>query len=165
MKFPLRFLSVLSLLFVSACASRVIGADNAQMTLNGESAKPGDYKPEDVQNLVLDNGVVKITFGHDARQDISATSVIKHGQELAHNLHGVVPRDTDAQRTFYHDYNASGGYLHVRVVRIVKNTPELVHFALIDTNAPGLEDHYVMLKGESGIHPYVIIHGRFNGEM
>ena len=28
-----------------------------------------------------------------------------------------------------------------------------------------LEDHYVMLKGESGIHPYVIIQGQFGGEM
>jgi rhamnogalacturonan endolyase len=55
--------------------------------------------------------------------------------------------------------------MHTRVVRIVKNTPDLVHFALIDTGTPYLEDHYVMLKGESGIHPYVIIKGTFNGEM
>ena len=66
------------------------------MTLNGEPAKPGDYSPNDIKDLVLDNGLLKITFGHDARNDISATSVIKNGRELAHNLHGVVPRDTDA---------------------------------------------------------------------
>jgi rhamnogalacturonan endolyase len=152
-----------------ACAqivpSRVLAADEVRMTLNGESARPGDYSPNDVKSLILDNGLLKITFGHDVRNDISATSVIKNHQELAHNLHGVVPRDTDAERTFYHDYNASGGYMHARIVRIVKNTPELVHFALIDTNAPELEDHYVMLKGESGIHPYVIIQGRSGGEM
>jgi len=57
--------------------------------------------------------------------------------------------------------------MHARIVRIIKNTPDLVHFALIDNDpaSPYLEDHYVMLKGESGIHPYVIIKGGFNGEM
>ena len=135
------------------------------MTLNGQPARPGDYSPNVIQALILDNGLLKITFGPDARNDISATSVVKNGRELAHNLHGVEPRDTDAHRTFYHDYNASGGYLHARVVKIVKNTPGLVHFALIDTNSPYLEDHYVMLQGESGIHPYVIIKGQFRGEM
>jgi rhamnogalacturonan endolyase len=144
---------------------QVRAADEVRMTLNGGPAKPGDYSPNDIKDLVLDNGLLKITFGHDTRNDISATSVIKNGQELAHNLHGVVPRDTDAGRSFYHDYNASGGYMHARIVRIVKNTPALVHFALIDTGTPALEDHYVMLAGESGIHPYVIIRSPFNGEM
>jgi rhamnogalacturonan endolyase len=148
-----------------AFSDSAVAADAVRMTLNDELAKVGDYSPDVVTNLVLDNGLLKITFGHDTRHDISGTSVIKNGQELAHNLHGVVPRDTDAGRTFYHDYSASGGYMHARIVRIVKNTPDLVHFALIDTNSPGLEDHYVMLKGESGIHPYVIIHGPFGGEM
>ena len=135
------------------------------MTLNGQPAAVGDYSPADIKDLILDNGLLKITFGHDVRNDISATSIIKNGQELAHNLHGTVPRDTDGGRTFYHDYNASQGYMHMRLVKIIKNTPDLVHFALIDTNSPYLEDHYVMLKGESGIHPYVIIKGQFGGEM
>ena len=165
MRFALRFCALLLIASALLFPSRAPAANEAQMILNGEPAKPGDYSPNDVKDLVLDNGLLKITFGHDARQDISATSVIKNGRELAHNLHGVVPRDTDARRTFYHDYNASGGYLHARVVRIVKNTPGLVHFALLDTNSPRLEDHYVMLRGESGIHPYVIIQGQFGGEM
>jgi rhamnogalacturonan endolyase len=165
MKSLLLFCSCLVVTLAPVFSCRILAADNVQMMLNGAPAKTGDYSPDDVKELVLDNGLLRITFAHDARHDISATSVIKSGQELAHNLHGVVPRDTDAGRTFYHDYNASGGYLHARIVRIVKNTPELVHFALIDTNSPQLEDHYVMLKGESGIHPYVIIKGRSNGEM
>jgi rhamnogalacturonan endolyase len=168
MKFIFRFCACLLAALAPGCAHRVPGPPDVQMTLNGEPAKPGDYSPNEIKDLVLDNGLLKITFGHDARHDISATSVIKNGQELAHNLHGVVPRDTDAGRTFYHDYNASGGYLHARIVRIVKNTPDLVHFALIDTNSlrlDDLEDHYVMLKGESGIHPYVIIKGQSGGEM
>ncbi len=165
MSFVFRSCAFLLVALAPVCPSRALGAEEVKMILNGEPAKPGDYSPNDVKDLVLDNGLLKITFGHDTRQDISATSVIKNGQELAHNLHGVVPRDTDAGRTFYHDYSASGGYMHARVVRIVKNTPGLAHFALIDTNSPRLEDHYVMLQGESGIHPYVIIQGQFGGEM
>ncbi len=165
MKSILRLPSLLLLALSLVLIPRVHAANEMTMTLNGQPAKAGDYTPDQIKDLVLDNGLLKITFGHDARNDISATSVIKNGQELAHNLHGTVPRDTDGGRTFYHDYSASKGYLHVRIVRIVKNTPDLVHFALIDTGTPYLEDHYVMLKGESGIHPYVIIKGPFGGEM
>jgi len=161
MKLKFSFLAIL----LFAIAPVAHGGNEMRMTLNGEAAVAGDYTPDKIQSLVLDNGLVKITFGHDTRDDISAISVIKNGRELAHNLHGTVPRDTDGGRTFYHDYNASKGYLHARVVRIIENTPELAHFAIIDTGTPYLEDHYVMLKGESGIHPYVIIKGPFFGEM
>jgi hypothetical protein len=165
MKLMLRFPAILLVALAPVFASRVQAANEMHMTLNGLPATVGDYSPDEIKNLVLDNGLLKITFGHDARNDISATSIIKNGQELAHNLHGTVPRDTDGGRTFYHEYNASTGYLHARVVKIITNTPDLVHFAIIDTNSPYLEDHYVMLKGESGIHPYVIIKGQFGGEM
>ena len=165
-KLKLHFPAILLLAIAPALVSRVqAAAGDMTMTLNGQPAAVGDYSPADIKDLILDNGLLKITFGHDVRNDISATSIIKNGQELAHNLHGTVPRDTDGGRTFYHDYNASQGYMHMRLVKIVKNTPDLVHFALIDTNSPYLEDHYVMLKGESGIHPYVIIKGQFGGEM
>jgi hypothetical protein len=163
MKFISRFSATLLIALAPVFVSRA--ANEMQMTLNGQPAVVGDYSPSEITNLVLDNGLLKITFGHDVRNDISATSVVKNGTELAHNLHGTVPRDTDGGRTFYHEYNASQGYLHARVVKIIKNTPELVHFAIIDTNSPYLEDHYVMLKGESGIHPYVIIKGQYNNEM
>jgi rhamnogalacturonan endolyase len=160
-----RFPAILLFAIAPAFVSSIQAAGDVTMMLNDKPAEVGDYSPADIKDLVLDNGLLKITFGHDVRNDISATSIIKNGQELAHNLHGTVPRDTDGGRTFYHDYNASQGYMHARVVKIVKNTPDLVHFALIDTNSPYLEDHYVMLKGESGIHPYVIIKGQFGGEM
>jgi len=153
------------LLVALGFVSRSQAANEVSMTLNGQPAVVGDYSPDQIKDLVLDNGLLKITFGHDTRNDISATSVLKNGQELAHNLHGTVPRDTDGGRTFYHDYNASKGYMHAHVVKIIQNTPEIVHVALIDNTSPYLEDHYVMLKGESGIHPYVIIKGPFNGEM
>ena len=155
----------LILALTTRLVSSLHAANEVSMTLNGKPAPVGDYTPDKIQSLVLDNGLLKITFGHDYRNEISALSIIKNGTELAHNLHGTVPRDTDGRRTFYHDYNASTGYMHTRDVKILENTPELVHFALIDTGTPYLEDHYVMLKGESGIHPYVIIKGGFNGEM
>jgi len=146
--------------------SRVHAENEMTMTLNGEPAKVGDYARADVKELVLDNGLLKITFGPDTRGQISATSLVKNGQELLHNLNGVQPRDTDAKRSFYHDWSASGGMMTVASVKIIKNTPDLVHFALIGAGtSPYLEDHYVMLKGESGIHPYVIIKGQFGGEM
>src|SRR5450432_2073784 len=123
-RFPAILLAALAPVFVPC----VQAANEMQMTLNGQPAAVGDYRPDAITNLVLDNGLLKITFGHDARNDISATSVIKNGTELAHNLHGTVPRDTDGGRTFYHEYNASTGYLHARIVKIITNTPALVHF-------------------------------------
>jgi rhamnogalacturonan endolyase len=165
MKLMFRFCLILLVALASGFVSHGYAANEMTMMLNGQPAVAGDYGPDDVKDLVLDNGLLKITFGHDARNDISVTSLIKNGQELVHNLHGTVPRDTDGGRTFYHDYSASKGYMHARIIRIFQNTPDLVHFALIDNGTPYLEDHYVMLKGESGIHPYVIIKGEFNGEM
>jgi hypothetical protein len=166
MKFIFRFSAILLLALAPAFVSRVHAANEMSMTLNGEPAKPGDYAPADVKDLTLNNGLLKITFGPDTRGQISATSLVKNGQELLHNLNGVQPRDTDAKRSFYHDWSASGGMMTVASVKIIKNTPDLVHFALIGAGtSPYLEDHYVMLKGESGIHPYVIIKGQFGGEM
>lgn len=127
------------------------------MSINGAPAQPGDFKPADVQSLVMANGLLTITFGKDANGDFSATSVVKNGQELAHNLHGVEPRDVDAHRTFYLDSGAGRNHLVTDVVRVFKNTPELAHFAVVDNRELHLEHHFVMLKGESGVHPYVII--------
>lgn len=132
-------------------------ADGVSLTVNGVPAQPGDLKPADIQSLVLGNGLLTLTFGRDANGDFSATSVMKDGRELAHNLHGVEPRDVDAHRTFYLDSGAGKDHLVVDTVRIVKNTPELAHFAVIDHRALHLEHHFVMLKGESGVHPYVIV--------
>jgi rhamnogalacturonan endolyase len=166
MKLTFRFFTLLLIALSPVFVSRVQAENEMSMMLNGEPAKVGDYARADVKELVLDNGLLKITFGPDTRGQISATSLVKNGQELIHNLNGVQPRDTDAKRSFYHDWSASGGMMTVATVKIIKNTPDLVHFALIGAGtSPYLEDHYVMLKGESGIHPYVIIKGQFGGEM
>ncbi|MEO6567916.1 MAG: rhamnogalacturonan lyase B N-terminal domain-containing protein, partial [Opitutaceae bacterium] len=130
---------------------------SVQLTLNGVPAEAGDYKPRQIESLVLANGLLSITFGVDGNGDFSAISVMKNGRELAHNLHGVEPRDVDARRSFYLDTNAGRGHLEADTVRVVKNTPELAHIAVIDNRALHLEHHFVMLKGESGVHPYVIV--------
>lgn len=148
-------------LVLAACgaflAVGLASAADVTLTIDGAPAKPGDYKPADIKALVLQNGLVEITFGKDATGDFSAVSVKKGGKELAHNLRGVEPRDVDRNRTFYLDSGAGRGHLEVDTVRIVRNTPALAHFAVIDNRALHLEHHFVMLKDESGVHPYVIV--------
>lgn len=151
-----------------AVALPLAAASNVALTLNGKPGVAGDYKPADVTALTLDNGVVSITFGPDG----SATSLIKNGKELAHNLMGIVPRDKDAHRTWYIDYNAGGGHLVADNIRIVKVTPEMAHIAIIDSGAKSpfyLEHHILLAKGESGLYGYVICKNpknvRVGGEM
>ena len=158
---------------------------DASITINGQSAKVGDYKPADIDALVISSGNVQITFGkdpsranlpnprgggggagRDPAKDFSATSIIVNGKEIGHNIHGVEPRDVNARRSFYLD-SYTGTDLLCDTVKVVKNTPEMAHFAVCNapTANPHLEDHFVVLKGENGIHPYVIISGTQNGEM
>ncbi len=139
-----------------------------RLTLNGAPAAPGDYKPAGVQELTLANGLISITFGSDG----SATSLIKNGRELVHNLNGIVGRDPDRQRTWYIDYNAGRGRLVADTIRVVKATPEMAHIAVIDSGATStfyLEHHILLLRGESGLYGYVICrnpkHARLGGEM
>src|SRR5258708_2507020 len=93
---------------------------DVKVTLNSAAAVEGDYKPADVKELVLDNGLITITFGPDG----SATSLVKDGKELAHNLNGLGGRDVHRQRTWYIDYDAGRGRLAADNIRIVKLTPE-----------------------------------------
>ena len=158
---------------------------DVSLTVNGKPATPGVLKPADIDSLVISTGDLQITFakdparanlanprgggggaGRDPAKDFSATSVIVKGTEIGKNLHGVEPRDVNARRSFYLD-SYTGTDLLCDTVKIVKNTPELAHFAVCNApNAtPHLEHHFVMLKGESGIHPYVLISGNQNGEM
>jgi rhamnogalacturonan endolyase len=138
------------------------------ITLNGKPATPGDYKPASVNSLTLSNGLISIAFGADG----SATSLVKNGRELAHNLNGIVPRDKDAHRTWYIDYNAGGGHLVADIIRIVQVTPDMAHIAIVDsgeTSAFYLEHHILLMNGESGLYGYVICKNpknrRLGGEM
>jgi hypothetical protein len=91
---------LLSLALIAPLPS-VAAAGDVQLTLQGKPALTGDYKPADVTDLTMRNGQLAITFGSDG----SATSLIKNGQELVHNLNGIAPRDPDRHRTWYIDYS------------------------------------------------------------
>src|ERR1035437_1748622 len=95
-------------------------AGDVQLTLHGKPAVAGDYQPAGVTDLTMRNGLLAITFGSDG----SAASLIKNGQELVHNLNGIVPRDPDRHRNWYIDYSGGGGRLVADIIRVVKNTPE-----------------------------------------
>jgi rhamnogalacturonan endolyase len=154
--------------FFAVAAGLSAAAGDVVMTLNGKPAAAGDYKPADVQALTLDNGLLAITFGPDG----SATSLVKNGQELIHNLNGIVPRDTDAHRSWYIDYSGGGGRLIADVIRVVQVSPAMAHIAVIDNgenNRFPLEHHILLRKGESGLYGYVICRNpnnrRLGGEM
>ncbi|MDP9175835.1 MAG: polysaccharide lyase family protein [Planctomycetota bacterium] len=152
-----KILCGLALLLALAPAARAADAE-VSLVMNGQPAVPGDYKKSDVQSLVISNSLLSITFGRDTVGDFSATSVLKDGTELAHNLHGLVSRDVDRDRTFYLDSGAGRGHLIVGIVRIIKNTPEMAHFAVIDNTSPiYFEHHFILCKGLSGVYGYVIV--------
>jgi rhamnogalacturonan endolyase len=160
---------LLRTLLILVAALPLFGAvGDVELLLNAKSGVPGDYKPADVSELILRNGLISITFGPDG----SATSLMKNGKELAHNLNGIVPRDVDAHRTWYIDYNAGRGHLVADTIRIVKTTPEMAHIVIIDSGATSifyLEHHILLMKGESGLYGYVICRNpknqRLGGEM
>lgn len=157
---------ILRLAFLIAIAAPL--SARVEITLNSKPATPGDYKPADVTELTLRNGLLSITFGGDG----GATSLVKNGKELAHNLNGIVPRDKDAHRTWYIDYNAGNGHLVADIVRVVKVTPDMAHIAFVDsgeTSAFYLEHHIILMTGESGLYGYAICKNpknrRLGGEM
>jgi rhamnogalacturonan endolyase len=120
------------MLLVGTCARQTLAEDGVRLLMNGTPATVGEYKCDDIHSLVMDNGLVAITFGKDALGDFSATSLTKNGQELLHNLHGVEPRDIDHARSFYMDYGASTGRLSATRIKIISVSPTLIHFAVID---------------------------------
>lgn len=155
-------------IFCVLAAATLPLAARVELLLNGKPAAEGDYQPANVTDLTLRNGLISITFGGDG----SATSLVKNGQELVHNLNGIVPRDKDAHRTWYIDYNAGGGHLVADIIRVVKVTPDMVHIAIVDSGATSafyLEHHILLMTGESGLYGYVICKNpknrRLGGEM
>jgi rhamnogalacturonan endolyase len=157
------------ILLLAVSAVPLFGAaGDVEVLLNSQPAATGDYKPADVAELTLRNGQISIAFGPDG----SATSLVKDGRELAHNLNGIVPRDVDAHRTWYIDYNAGGGHLVADTIRIVQATPEMAHIAIIDSGTSSafyLEHHILLMRGESGLYGYAICRNpknrRLGGEM
>ncbi len=144
------------ILLLCLLAAPLFAAKNeVRLTLNGAPAVPGDYQPAAVTALTLDNGLIAITFGSDG----TATSLIKNGKELAHNLNGIAPRDPDRHHTWYIDYSGGGGRLVADNLRIVAATPRMAHIAIIDSGTTSrfyIEHHILLMKGESGLYGYAI---------
>jgi rhamnogalacturonan endolyase len=141
---------------------------DVRLTLNGAPGATGDYQPAAVTALTLDNGLISITFGSDG----TATSLIKNGRELVHNLNGIAPRDPDRHHTWYIDYSGGGGRLVADNIRIVKASPGMAHIAVIDSGVTSrfyIEHHILLMKGESGLYGYAICKNlknqRLGGEM
>ena len=153
---------------VNAAEAATPSGQGVKVLIGGEPARVGSYEfPAQVPELVLDNGLVRATFGRDdvgvptGWQDVSitATSIVVDGTELAHNLNGVDPRDPDRQHSFYVD--ASGGKTRLVCSRVdvLRAEPGLVEVAFIDTASTPLrhEHHLVMRAGRRGIYGYNIM--------
>jgi rhamnogalacturonan endolyase len=146
------------------------GEFDVKLEINGVSAAVGSYTfPDQADSLVFDNGLVKLTFGRDdaaggivtgwPNTSITATSVIISGQELAHNLNGVDPRDPDRQHSFYIDASGGATRLVCTEVRILRNTGALAEVAFIDNTSTPLqhEHHLIMRRGKPGLYGYDIL--------
>ncbi len=157
----------------SALAGRLPAAAPAtgvSVQINGIAAAVRTYAfPSEVDSLVLDNGLIRFTFGRDdavggvvtgwTDVSITAQSVVVDGVELAHNLNGVDPRDPDRQHSFYIDAGGGKSRLVCSQVRVLRITPHLVEVAFVDTTSTPLqhEHHLIMRAGKRGLYGYDIL--------
>ncbi len=143
---------------------------DVRVLVNGAPARVGSYAfPADVDTLVLDNGLVRFTFGRDdaaggsvtgwSDVSITAKSVVVDGVELAHNLNGVDPRDPDRQHSFYVDAGGGKTRLVCSQVKVARVSRDLVDVAFIDTTSTPLqhEHHLIMRSGKRGLYGYDIL--------
>src|SRR4029453_4657728 len=139
-----------------------------RVLIGDRPAAVGSYDfPSEVPRLVLDNGLVKITFARDdvgmvsgwSDVSITATSVVVADMELAHNLNGVEPRDPDRQHSFYVDAGGGRTRLVCSRVDVLRVEPELAEVAFVDTTSAPLrhEHHLVLRAGRRGVYGYNIM--------
>lgn len=105
-------------------------------------------------NTVLDNGLLRVTFGEDG----SAVSILKDGKNLVANLSGAI-RDPSKNRSAYLDYYVKGVKDFVpEKVNVISQSHDMAHVAYIDDKDGllRLEYHLIMRRGVSGIYSYVI---------
>jgi rhamnogalacturonan endolyase len=146
------------------------GEGVVRLLLDGEPAQVGSYAfPTQVGEVVLDNGLVRFTFGRDDAAggvvtgwtdvSITATSVIVDGTELAHNLNGVDPRDPDRQHSFYVDAGGGKSRLVCGEIRVLRVSRDLVEVAFVDLTSTPLrhEHHLIMRAGRRGLYGYDIL--------
>jgi rhamnogalacturonan endolyase len=145
-------------------------APAVSITVDGNPLTIGSYTfPSQVDHIVLDNGLVRITFGRDdavagvvtgwTDTSISATSVVVGGREIGHNLNGVDPRDPDRQHSFYVDEGGGKTRLVCKELRVLRATADLVEVAFVDNTSAKLhhEHHLVMRRGRPGLYAYDIL--------
>jgi len=145
-------------------------APAVSITVDGNPLAVGSYTfPSQVDHIVLDNGLVRITFGRDdavagvvtgwTDTSISATSVVVGGREIGHNLNGVDPRDPDRQHSFYVDEGGGRTRLVCTELRVLRATADLVEVAFVDNTSAKLhhEHHVVMRRGRPGLYAYDIL--------
>ena len=121
---------------------------DVSVLINGEPAQLRSYAfPSETDSLVLDNGLVRFTFGRD---NATATSIIVDGVELAHNLTG---------QSFYVDAGGGASRLVCSQIRVLRLSADLVEVAFVDTTSTPLrhEHHLIMRRGKRGLYGYVIL--------
>ncbi|MBP0461734.1 polysaccharide lyase family protein, partial [Streptomyces montanisoli] len=141
-----------------------------RVLLDGKPARTGTYAfPTEVAEIVLDNGLVRFTFGRDDAHNgvvtgwddvsVTATSVVVDGRELAHNLNGVDPRDPDRQHSFYVDAAGGKSRLVCGQVKVLRIEDDLVEIAFADVTSVPLrhEHHLIMRAGKRGLYGYDIL--------
>lgn len=154
----------------SAHGAGSTGGTAVTLLIDGRPAQPGTYAfPDDVPSLVLDNGLIRYTFGRDDAAggvvtgwpdvSITATSIVVDGTELAHNLNGVDPRDPDRHHSFYIDAGGGKTRLVCTRVTVLRVGPDLAEMAFIDDTGTPLqhEHHLIMRSGRRGLYGYDIM--------
>ncbi|GIH18794.1 polysaccharide lyase family protein [Rugosimonospora africana] len=156
----------------AATSAATSGADHGsvRLLLDGAPALVGTYGfLTDVSTVVLDNGLIRFTFGRDDAAagvltgwtDVSITvqSVVVNGRELAHNLNGVDPRDPDRAHSFYVDAGGGKSRLVCSQIAVLRVERELVEVAFVDTTSATLrhEHHLIMRAGKRGLYGYNIL--------
>jgi rhamnogalacturonan endolyase len=154
----------------TAAAARQDTAGNVQFLIDGAPARPGTFTfLGDAHTVVLDNGLVRFTFGRDdglagittgwPDVSITAQSVVVQGTELAHNLTGVDPRDPDRQHSFYIDASGGKTRLICSQIKVLRVGPDLAEVAFVDNTSAPLqhEHHLIMRRGRPGLYGYDIL--------
>jgi rhamnogalacturonan endolyase len=140
-------------ILLAPAANSQTGPD-VQVRLNGAAAAIGTYSfpfPSGASGLVLDNGLVRFTFNGKSptSQTMLALSIVANGQELA---------PIDGQNSFYVDASGGTPSLVCSQVKVLRNSPDLVEVAFVDTTTTTLrpEHHLIMRRGKPGLYGYVI---------
>ncbi|GAA2760779.1 polysaccharide lyase family protein [Actinopolymorpha rutila] len=134
-----------------ASAATSAGGNAPRVLVDGVPAEVRTYAyPSEVGELVLDNGLIRFTFG---ASNASVSSVVVDGTELAHNLTG---------RSFYVDAWGGKAGLVCSQVQVLRLTPDLVEVALVDTTSSplGHEHHLIMRSGRRGLYGYDVMTAR-----